>query len=723
MTKRISSLAALSLSLGLTSCGGGGGGGGGGGTTATTAGGGTIDPGTPVSTETAQDVNNIIVSASAGTLALDSNISIIPSSDPGASLVWSLATSDFADFKADTFTWEPSQQPMKMLNNIMCVFSRTGYHLYANEGPFLAKVSMDDCFRSEGAGGAAATPAAGGQGGQSNSSQPISVTVQSIKEEGKPLIASVWFTKEGDDQMYLPGFNMYAQVTIAEPMSDENPFGIFNLKWQALKVDGSTETEQESMYGYIDVGRQDDGNVLLKFRGTDAFGDSFSTWSVSNEAVAILTVDTNATGADRITAGLARTAQSYAWSFNDGTDTGASNSSSDQSGSYAIAFDKERIVTQYSKAEGNNYYYPEGINPEAPTCRTRNENYANIYSYAFFKADGSRLRHQTGYPIVTDKVDDWGWPISGWVDSWGLYLYGVNSGETVWLQDNAGNKTPYTFVTLKGTLRDDMWQSVTISAPSMTLTCTSSCLKASISAADASSYTTTMDGGPYQYSWDATTKELKYNGTAVSFQSDVTNGWASMSLTDSSGNTYQYEMNKSEWSQAGALKNPDTGAFFQPPGPIEFSPFVYNDARDAYPGNSNTNAEGKTFNLTYDGWSLQGIDWANTGRKDQFGWEMWGPEVALKKGTTLTVGSTVSGVVNAGDEIRIAPAWVELQPKIVTDCSEKLYELADSAPSMMDLPDELTEDERNMKGAIGTRPTQSSDGGDLLTRVKDGDAL
>ncbi len=722
MTRRMILLVSMPLLFGLSACGGGGGGGGSAGGVAT-AGGGTIDPGTPVSSETAEDVNNMIVSASAGTLALDSNISIIPSSDPGASLVLSLATSDYDDFKADTFTWEPSQQPMKMLNNIMCVFSRTGYHLYANEGPYLAKVSMDDCFRSDN-GGAAATPAAGaGEGGQSNSSQPVTVTVQAIKDEGKPLVASIWFTKEGDDQMYLPGFNMYAQVTIAEPMSDENPFGIFNLKWQALKVENSTETTTESMYGYIDVGRKDDGNVLLKFRGTDAFGDSFSTWSVSNEAIAILTVDPNAAGADRVTAGLARTAQSFAWSYDDGTGTNTGSSGSDQSGSYAIAFDKERIVTQYSKAEGNNYWYPEGIDPEAPTCRTRNENYANIFSYAFFKSDGSRLKHQTGYPIVTGKTDEWGWPITGWVDSWGLYLYGVDDNETVWIQDNAGNKTAYTFETLNGTLRDDMWQSITISAPDMTLTCQSSCLKASISAADASAYQTTMEGGPFTYQWDSTTKELKYNGAAVSFQSDVTDAWASMSLTDASGNSYQYEMSQSQWSQAGALKDPTTGTYFQAPGAIEFSAYVYNDAQDAYPGNSNATADGKSFNLSYDGWSLQGIDWADTGRDDQFGYDVWGPEIALKKGTTLTVANTINGVVTAGDSIRIAPAWVELQPKIVTDCSQELYELADSAPTMMDLPDELSADERNMKGTIGAKPAQGSDGGEMLTRVKDGEAL
>ena len=90
---------------------------------------------------------------SAGELVLDTNISIIPAGDDGSgslALALGLNTSSFDDFQPDTFTWDPSQEPIKMMNSILCVFSKNGYYNFPNAGPYLANVSMDDCFRSQG---------------------------------------------------------------------------------------------------------------------------------------------------------------------------------------------------------------------------------------------------------------------------------------------------------------------------------------------------------------------------------------------------------------------------------------------------------------------------------------------------------------------------------------------------------------------------------------------
>ena len=172
------------------------------------------------------------------------------------------------------------------------------------------------------------------------------------------------------------------------------------------------------------------------------------------------------------------------------------------------------------------------------------------------------------------------------------------------------------------------------------------------------------------------------------------------------------------------LKNADgsAGDFFVVPGPIDFQPFTYSDANHAYRGNENPNKNGSQFtDLRYDGWGLMGIEWAMMeGRKDQWGNDMWAPEITLRRGVEL-VAANSTGSVTAGDKIIVAPAFTELTPKTVNDCSAEVKSRAESAPSTMELPGVLEDAKQQVKASISTKP-KNNGGEELKVRIVDGKA-
>lgn len=696
----------------------------------------------------AKNVEAAVVTSSALALSLPSSLSLIPTMNTTSTNLL-LAASDFDTFKVHTFNWDPSQEPLKSMNKVLCVFSKTGYNYMANKGPFIAQVTMSDCYDEKG--GDAMMQGGESGGGSSQPESPVNVTIVSTKEEGKPLEAKIWYSRELGSDSIEPSMagtggdggnskqkeNIYARVVVAEPVSDENPFGIFRLVWEAYKATDGVEESSRSNAGFIDVYRSEtDSDVYFTYNEEkiDTYSYTYdsqthsSTSTIKNQAIARLNVEEPTVAAalaegakTEVVGGTAKTSVAYSWSYSDGNGEGAN--SSDNSGSYSIGFDQNNILTKYKAAEQNtqidNYASQlsgemSSFDPEAAVCRQRSSSWVKIWDYAMFDEAGNKIAHKTGFPILTDKVDDWGYPIMGWLGDWGLHIWGVEDDDTVYIEDNSGNRVAHKFVSFPGKLFDSQYKDITTAQTSnLTLNCTGQCPKATVNKLDYGEWGEGSDWytSTATYEFNASTKQLTLGGSAITLSGfgDEANVYITINLTDVSSNTYSYQIEESPWSNSGAIRKMNSdgslGDFVVAPKAITFEPFTYSDANHAYADNGNPAQDGASFNLTHDGWSLQGIDWEEKpGRVTQWGTNDFGPQITLRKGVELTAANT-TGSVTAGDKIRIAPAFGEATAKTSSDCSETLKAKVEKTETELSLPEPLKEEDKRIKDLIQAAPT------------------
>ncbi len=734
-------------------------------------------------------VDEAVVTINPGALALSTGISLIPSKteDVGGlglrsfGLRSTAAESDFDKFEEEVVIWNPAQEPLKNVNNYLCLIGKTGYNQAAAKDhavrlaadqkakievdvTYIAKITVSDCL-SRGS----------SMGGKQNESKkaPIDFTVKLFKEKDKPLSVSIWYGVKisdlagGAGGMIQGGMNSgsndvrnyYLHLKVAEPVSSENPFGLFDLEGESFDVKNSVEEVSKASNFYVKVYRKPITNDLLlnfydKNKTPNAYASDWSSF-VENQAKAVLDVkalmdeNKNVTGYE-IKGGDAHTALNYSWNYtgNDPNQTVYSGGG-DNSGSYSLAFDEDYIITKYNLGVKNHRYgtFGSGFNPEAPTCATRNENWANVWEYSIFDAEGQRISQPNGFMIKTGKIHpEWKYPITGWFSRWGMYLSDTSDGETVHLVNwYLGTETPYIYTVFKGKLLDNNWQDLTVKqSTNLTLTCSSNCPKTLITQDDINNNSLTLSGGPYTYVFDANSKSLKENGVEVRFAPGVTTTgtsfeWAwtmiDASMVDGDGNNFRYQMSLNSNNKASGLrvKNADgtAGAFFVLPDPIQFEPFTYVDANHAYKDNGNTGVV-PDFNFVYDGY-LMGINWeAKPGRKDQWNNDMWAPQVTLKKGVELIVAND-TGNFKQGDKIKLAPKVAQHTAKsrnflIMADagverdgCNLSLQERANWIKAELALPQANAS--QDTKGKVGVKPLKGADNKDLPVLFTEGISL
>lgn len=646
------------------------------------------------------------VSLDAGDLQLKPNLSTIPTVAFSA-LSTQLVDSDFENFDPNEFVYDASQEPLRLVNNLLCIYFNADYHLHANTGPFLAKVPLNSCLHQ--------SRDKGIPGIESTSPALENALVVSTKEDGKPLHASIWFIR---DDLLGTGYlkhQVYAQLTIAESMGPGNPYGIFSLKWAAFGLQGRTESDVPSQFGYLDVGLQDDRAVQLRLRSTN-FGPGYAPsqdgprgdWSHTQYAVALLTMNHRKGKSNKVLGGLAVT----------GNLTVSSSSTEEEAKRngqrYGIGFDGSHAVVKFRKPDDDMYPYPTGFDPEAPRCLDRFENYADI-SYALFDAAGNRVHHQRQFHVLTEQLR-YGAPYIGDIDASGLYIDGLSDGDSVQLLLSNGDLKPYTYRKLYGILRDDFKHVVTIPS-NIVLVCSSQCLKPNISAADIANGAIHLPGAA-TYTYEFATRRLFYGSDPVRLEAGVTNNEPYIMSLSADSKTYTWDIPPTDRNPAAALVAAD-GSFFSVFPPISFQPFTYHDASDAYPSNRAPSMDGHVFDLSFNGFVLDGIPSIDTGARTQQGDPEFAQQVSLKKGVVLTVAQS-TGSVSEGDKIRLAPNTIILRPKETIGCSNTASQLATFALENFPIPPAMDAVAQNVKLFIGPRPETSEDGSELKVKVING---
>jgi hypothetical protein len=750
----------------------------------------------------AQTVEDASVADTAGSLALSTNISLVPpktnegsslrqallSSDmiptqikPNSNLRLSLASSDYDDFSEEIVTWNQAQKPLDSLNSFLCVIAKTKYNIEAEidrleraakagqtagefevDTTYIAKVTLKECFKSS-------SNMANTQNNNAGVSLPTDITVRVTKKANEPLETKFWFTaKLSEMSSNQQGMidvgseprkrSYYMQLAIAEPVSSENPFGLFDFKWTAYDLEEAVENDSINGDGYVKVFRQALTNdLMLQFYDSTTSQDLWSAdWSstVSNQAIAKLDVkplldENKEIIGYNIKGGDALTAMNYSWNYT-GTNANMNYGGNNNSGSYSLAFDEDSVVTKYNMAASNTVAYNSAqYSPEDPLCSTRNEVWANVYEYALFDEAGKRISHQTGFMIETGKTHpEWGYPMNGWISRWGMWLEGVSEGETVRTVNwETGEKTEMIYATLNGKLLDNMWQDITLSQPTnLELTCSSQCPKATITQNDLDLQTPFMPNlvapDTYTYTYDVANKVLKYLGNEVKIAANANAigtpyEWGNLidaQMTDSSANSFRYQMSLRSYDRPAGLRlknaNGTAGAWFVVPDPIEFEPFTYSDALHSYADNNSLANDGNIYHFVMDGY-LSGIPWeSKTGRRDQWGNNQWGPEIVLRRGVELVAANT-TGTITAGDRIKLAPKVTQHTAKdrnfltsgdigVTRDgCSLSLQERALWIEHDFTLP--LAIAGQDIKAEIGPAPTKNAADEDLLTRYVEGE--
>ncbi len=469
----------------------------------------------------AQVLENSLVTAaadlevpySANTLSISTNLSIVPVKND--SLGFRLTNTDFENEKVESYTWDDSQKPLEQINNILCVVARSGFSLKTNDGTYIAQINLKDCFRERG--GNMGQDSAQSKGKQI---QYTDVFVNAAKDENKPLEAKFWYTQEDDGKSSLKGaatagtmtsmgngsssssseIKMYLHLIVAEPRSEKNPFGVFELKWEGFSVTDNTEASTPSKYGYISISKAQNKEsekeyILLKY--SDYSDTGYGSMDVAS-ASALLEA-----GEEKILSGIAQTIQgsktssssnNYGSSYGYGSagsmsggavagpvdpmspnsgmaggNYGSGGSSSGSTGEltwsykneYSIAFDENNMITlnKNDQSAGSAGYVPPMTGTQGgmyssepvPVCRLRDQYDAQIWSYKLFDEHGTKVKLNTGMSIMSTTLNEWGYPNYGWASPWGVSMWGVSDGQVVYSQDwSTGDKTYYKYIKFPG---------------------------------------------------------------------------------------------------------------------------------------------------------------------------------------------------------------------------------------------------------------------------------
>ena len=188
-----------------------------------------------------------------------------------------------------------------------------------------------------------------------------------------------------------------------------------------------------------------------------------------------------------------------------------------------------------------------------------------------------------------------------------------------------------------------------------------------------------------------------------------------------SDDTQKFKYIFDSWSNIIGLK--EGGTYYVSPKKINFDVTqVYDNEADAYIGSESFNShhDGKAFSELIDGTELSfeygGIccfKWEKKyGFKDEWGGNASAPSITLRKGTTLTVDTSVggdpdgSGPIVDGMKIKVAPIFTELRPQTKEDCSVELTTSVSDIKDSMSLPEPLPDStDREISVIIGEEPS------------------
>ncbi|MCX6129795.1 MAG: hypothetical protein NTX25_12145 [Proteobacteria bacterium] len=299
----------------------------------------------------------------------------------------------------------------------------------SNAGVYQAQIDQNLCGKNGGGGGDQS------QGGGSDQSPQLQVVyVNSVREEGKPLIATMRVAAgEGKEDAWY-----HVKAIIVEPPSETAPAGIFDMHYTAHM--GSEIGES----GFIRTRRLPGGGEFVLENGSSG-KDGGGSNHVSTGIAQLTFVDEN-------------TVTGFVHSDSSGTHEGQTFSS----------VGKARFDENFLNVDYNQTYSHDGKTESSPTlgCYDLHKYKTAMFRYNLFDAKGSLVKVNSGFPIEV-TVD--GQMIHGWAGYYGLWTnnQSLASGTTVNKVSWTGGQkvsTPYTIFSAPGKLTKLTKATTTLSA-------------------------------------------------------------------------------------------------------------------------------------------------------------------------------------------------------------------------------------------------------------------
>jgi hypothetical protein len=348
------------------------------------------------------------------------------------------AASDYNKDKTNVWVDERSTEALENINNILCMIGQTKYDAMLNQGNYIALVDNNVCNSAK---SDASTAGQQAQNQSSGATMPnyIKFTVNSSRvDNNSPQIVKAWVrdTGEGNDKAAL----IYANITITEGKSDDNPYGIFSMSFAGYPLVNGVVLSDMSMRGVLRAVRSNPNDasskVLLQFVSDDTHNGGSCGSESSGQQV---TLDRSQDGSG----GAGHVYQHYVNSCNSGTME------------FDIAYNNTNFFRKDLIASGN---------PEF--CMNRNSFQESSWSYGLYDSNGARVARNSGFPISYTPTG--GTTHQGWVGYWGLWMDGnitIPDGATVNKMDynnGSGTSTPYTIYQRSGKLKKHTRKALTL---------------------------------------------------------------------------------------------------------------------------------------------------------------------------------------------------------------------------------------------------------------------
>ena len=340
-------------------------------------------------------------------LKVADKVSVVDAKDTGGvaplALIRNMAI-PFADLPSDSayktdqtavYVNERSTEAFKTVNEILCMISQTSYDAMLNKGPYKALINKNLCEGNDSASNAGQSQ----QGDNSGTSAPdyMAWTVDATRlDDSSPQIIKAWVhSKEQMGPGQEVEIVINARMTITEPSTADNPYGIFELDFYADPPPGFTLPPGQPYFaqGFMKSHRDNNGKVLLDF--IDKSGPRTEKAILGKDSA------TSGNGAIRLTEVM-----------NDPN----TNMPVTKNWNFDIAFNDTLF---HRTSPGND-------DSAKDFCFDRDEFETSAWRYGLYDSDtGARINVNSGFPI---KATLGGIDYFGWIGYWG---FGLPAGVTV----------------------------------------------------------------------------------------------------------------------------------------------------------------------------------------------------------------------------------------------------------------------------------------------------
>jgi len=394
-------------------------------------------------------------SADVDGLAVPENMSVVKAQEEGAAKpagfktnfaglakAFNAADTQYTTDKVSTWVYDPSIQPLDLVNMILCLMDQTRADQMVNQGTYLALVDYNRCQQgSQGGGGDSGQSASGGK-----AVQYWNFIVNSARASNTaPQVVKVWISGiESDGPAAGEEFRVDVETVITEGVSDEEPFGAFTMNYAFPDPDTGLYDGGGTLKTVAAAGGQVAFTVIEKEgteQGSYASGESFHYTAGTVE----MTPDGSA--------GRARTVIQ-----DEGNDGGFDYA---DGGAFGISFDSGHM--RRAEADDPDLLAAETFSSDV--CLSRSTYNTQVWRYDLYHAadgtwkgaavtGGERVKVNSGFPFTYDNAGE---TVYGHIGYWGMWVEDptleIADGATIQkVNFSTGTTTPYTVVKAPGKL-------------------------------------------------------------------------------------------------------------------------------------------------------------------------------------------------------------------------------------------------------------------------------